>query len=85
MIVASVHPWKTIELFYYLMKYDYQDVIYFDTFPKREPAAEECRLNRQICAAIEDKLKKIGLDSIGRIIGSPEGSPACALMLEWMK
>ena len=85
MIVGSVHPWKTLELFYYLMKYDYQDVIYFDTFPKREPATEECRLNRQICGAIEAKLQKTGLENIGKLIGRPEGSPACAMMLEWLK
>ena len=85
MIVGSVHPWKTMELFYYLMKYDYQDVIYFDTFPKREPATEECRLNRQICGAIEAKLQKTGLENIGKLIGRPEGSPACAMMLEWLK
>ena len=85
MIVGSVHPWKTMELFYYLMKYDYQDVIYFDTFPKREPATEECRLNRQICGAIEAKLQKTGLENIGTLIGRPEGSPACAMMLEWLK
>ena len=85
MIVGSVHPWKTMELFYYLMKYDYQDVIYFDTFPKREPATEECRLNRQICGAIEAKLQKAGLENIGKLIGRPEGSPACAMMLEWLK
>ena len=85
MIVGSVHPWKTMELFYYLMKYDYQDVIYFDTFPKREPATEECRLNRQICGAIEAKLQKTGLENIGKLIGRPEGNPACAMMLEWLK
>lgn len=85
MIVGGVHPWKTMELFYYLMKYDYQDVIYFDTFPKREPATEECRLNRQICGAIEAKLQKTGLENIGKLIGRPEGSPACAMMLEWLK
>ena len=85
MIVGTVHPWKTMELFYYLMKYDYQDVIYFDTFPKREPATEECRLNRKICQAMEEKIAKTGLERIEEIIGRPEGSPASNLMLEWLK
>lgn len=85
MIVGTVHPWKTMELFYYLMKYDYQDVIYFDTFPKREPAGEECRLNRQVCGAMEEKIRKTGLQKIEEIIGRSEGSPASALMLEWLK
>jgi len=85
MIVGTVHPWKTMELFYYLMKYDYQDVIYFDTFPKREPATEECLLNRQVCGAMEEKIRKTGLQKIEEIIGRSEGSPASALMLEWLK
>ena len=67
------------------MKYDYQHVIYFDTFPKREEATEECRLNRQICAAMEKKIMEAGLDSIGKIIGQPGGEAASRLMMEWLK
>ena len=84
LIVGSVHPWKTMELFYYLMKYDYQDVIYFDTFPKREDALAECRLNRQICGAIEKKLEQTGLERIGALIGRPDGTEASEQILRWL-
>ena len=85
LMVGSVHPWKTLELFYYLMKYDYQDVIYFDTFPKREDAAAECRLNRRICAALERKIADTGLDRMAARIGRPDGADAAEMMLGWME
>ena len=85
LIMGSVHPWKTMELFYYLMKYDYQDVIYFDTFPRREDAAAECSLNRRICGAMEKKIAETGLERMARLIGRPDGATAAELMLAWMQ
>lgn len=40
-MMGMCNPWKTIELLYYLKKFDYQGVVYFDTFPVREDAKEE--------------------------------------------
>lgn len=84
LIVGTVHPFKTLELFYYLKKFHYQDVIYFDTFPKREDAVEECRLNRRMCGLFEDIIDRIGLEEIGRIISQNNGEAAAALMAQMM-
>ena len=80
MMVGSVHVWKTLELFYYLMKYDYQDVIYFDTFPKREEAVRECELNYRMCRNFERIIEKTGIEKIGRIISENDGNAAVELM-----
>lgn len=80
LMVATVHPFKTMELFYYLMKYDYQDVIYFDTFPKREDAVKECELNILMCQRIEQIIERVGLEEISRVIDSENGIAAAELM-----
>ena len=80
MMVGTVHPFKTMELFYYLMKYDYQDVIYFDTFPKREDAVRECELNVKMCRKLEENIRRIGLDRISEIIEEEDGIAASELM-----
>lgn len=80
LIVGSVHPWKTLELFYYLSEGNYQDVIYFDTFPKRESAEEECRINRKICGIYEDKLRGESLQLFKKTIEKGDGIAAVELM-----
>ena len=45
LLVGSVHPLETIELVYYLLKYEYQGTYYFDTDPVRENPKMECELN----------------------------------------
>ncbi len=82
LMVGTVHPFKTLELFYYLKKYNYQEVIYFDTFPKRERAVEECRQNRKICGLFEDIIDRVGPDKIDRIISQNSGEAAAALMAQ---
>lgn len=68
MIVGSVHLWKTVEVFYYLKKYNFQGVVYFDTFPKREEAAMECLANVKMCRKIEKMIDDYGMDRIGEAI-----------------
>lgn len=80
LMVGTVHPFKTLELFYYLKKYDYQEVIYFDTFPKRENAMDECRINRKMCGLLEQVIDRIGIEQIGKIISRESGEAAAELM-----
>ncbi len=68
LMVGSVNLWKTIEVFYYLKKHDYQGGVYFDTFPKREKAVEECTSNIKMCKLIEDMIDNYGLDNINAVI-----------------
>lgn len=85
LMVGSVHPFKTMELFYYLIKYDYQDVVYFDTFPKREGAVQECEANVRICRRLEALIREIGIDEISRKIDAEDGIAAVELMLHTLR
>lgn len=68
LMVGTVNFWKTVEIMYYLKKYDFQGVIYFDSFPKREKAAEECEANIKMCRKIEHMIDTYGLDRIEGVI-----------------
>ena len=68
LMVGSVHLWKILELYYYLKKYGYQGIIYFDTFPVREDAGAECQANLIMCRKIEKMVDKLGLDRISNVI-----------------
>jgi len=68
LMVGSVNLWKTIEVFYYLKKYDFQGAIYFDTFPKREEASGECASNIKICHKIERMIDRLGMDKMEEVI-----------------
>ena len=80
LMIGSVHPFKILELFYYLKKYDYKGIIYFDTFPKREKDAEETKMNIAICQKLEALIDRLGLDEIGKVIGQNDAVAAMNLM-----
>jgi xylose isomerase len=45
LLVGALHPYETIELAYYLLKYGYEGTYYFDTDPVREEPIKECEMN----------------------------------------
>lgn len=76
LIVGSVHPFKTLELFYYLIKYNYSDVVYFDTFPKREDAVGETVANLKACHAFERIIQNAGIGKIEEVLEQEDGLSA---------
>lgn len=50
---------QTMEFIYYLLKMNYQGVIYFDTFPIREDPAKECESNIQWTEHLANKMKSL--------------------------
>lgn len=81
LMVGTVNFWKTVEIMYYLKKYNFQGVIYFDTFPKREKAAEECEANIRMCCKIEDMIDTYGLDKIGKVIEQNDAVAVSNMMI----
>jgi len=67
-MVGSVNLWKTIEVYYYLKKYDFKGAIYFDTFPKREEASAECASNINMCRKIEALIDRVGMANMENVI-----------------
>lgn len=82
LIVGTVNLWKTLEVFYYLEKYDFQGVLYFDTFPKREEAAAECRANVAMCNSIQKLIHKYGMERMGEVISKNDATAVSNMMVE---
>lgn len=85
LIVGTVNLWKTIEVFYYLKKYDFNGVVYFDTFPKREGATDECFANINMCLKIEEMIEDFGMDKIGQIIEKNNAVSVSNMLVSMLK
>jgi len=66
MIIGSATPVKTFEFFYYLKKFNYSGLVYFDTFPIRENAYWETEMNIKVFNRIWNRLDEIGMDTIAQ-------------------
>ena len=85
LMVASVHPWETAELLYYLLRYDYQGVIYFDTFPRREDPSAEVVANVKIVDRLIEKITAYGIDNITDVIQKQDGIKSHELLYDLLK
>ncbi len=82
LMVGTVNLWKTIEVMYYLKKYGFEGAVYFDTFPKREKAVEECEANVRMCRLIEKMIDNYGIENIEAVIQKQDGTQAANLMVD---
>ncbi|MGL5437276.1 MAG: sugar phosphate isomerase/epimerase family protein [Lachnospiraceae bacterium] len=82
LIVGTVNLWKTLEVFYYLEKYDFQGVLYFDTFPKREGAVAECQANVAMCNSVQKLIHKYGMERMGEVISKNDATAVSNMMVE---
>ena len=74
LMCASLSLSKTLETFFYLKKYEFDGVLYFDTFPKRENCIDELTANVQMCKKIESLLTKERMKEMQEIIGSTDAT-----------
>lgn len=84
LMVGSASLWRTLEFLYYVRLYDYDQAIYFDTFPKREGAVEECRQNIEMTNRLLDMIDAVGMDVIKQVISENSGIKANQLMLKFL-
>lgn len=63
-IFGSENIVKSLEFLYYLNQHNYNDLIYFDTFPIYEDPDVEVALNIQLFKTFQKKLEQIGYDKI---------------------
>ncbi len=85
MIFGSVNPVLALEFVYYLRKYNYQGVVFFDTFPIRENPFEETQANIDAFNLINEKVDEIGMDRIAEVISKKDGVAASSIVLEMFK
>lgn len=68
LLIGSVNLIQTLEFIYYMKKYKYDGVIFFDTFPLRENPVRELELNIQAFNKMSNWLDRIGMDQIDQIV-----------------
>lgn len=85
MIFSSIHLGLSLEFVYYLKKYNYQDVVFFDTFPIREAAAPETQANIDAFEKLLHLVEETGMESIESVISKCDGVSAQRLVLDMLK
>ena len=68
LMIGSVHLMQTLEFIYYLKKYNYDGLIYFDTFPIREDPVLECETNIKMFQHLSDFIDDYGTLRIENMI-----------------
>lgn len=82
MIFGSINPVLCLEFVYYLRKYNYQGVVFFDTFPIRENPVEETQANIDAFEKLNHVIDEIGMDRIAEVISKEDGVQVSKLVLE---
>ncbi|MCM3728936.1 sugar phosphate isomerase/epimerase [Neobacillus cucumis] len=85
LMLGSVHLMQTLEFIYYAKKYNYDGLIYFDTFPIREDPVKECEQNIEMYKVLDAFLEKYGLERIEKIIQNENALEAQQLLLSLIK
>jgi xylose isomerase len=79
---GSVNQLRALEFMYYLKKYRYDGLVYFDTFPIREDPVEETKMNLWMFSTLSSRIDELGLERIGEIIRDSSGFESKKAILE---
>lgn len=85
MIFSSVNLGLSLEFVYYLKKYNYQGVTFFDTFPIREEAKEETQANIDAFEKLLHLVEETGMENVESVISKCDGVQAQRLVLSMLK
>lgn len=80
LMIGMATPVKTLEFLYYLKKHDYNQAIYFDTFPVIEGAEEECAQNIAMLEMLSGALDRVSVKSIQDVIDANDAVKAAKLV-----
>lgn len=64
LMIGSVNLFQTIELLYHVIRSDYEEMIYFDTFPLREDPVQECASNIRRTNQIVELIENLDTDKL---------------------
>ncbi|MDO4977277.1 MAG: sugar phosphate isomerase/epimerase family protein [Eubacteriales bacterium] len=85
LIFGSLSFAQSAEFVYYLEKYNYDGVVFFDTFPIREESKAECQANIDAFELIKAKIDKQGVDNITEVVSKHDGISAQGLILDLLR
>jgi xylose isomerase len=82
LMVGMVNFIQTLEFVYYLKKYNYDGIIYFDTFPVREDATLETVANVKMMRKINCLIERIGMEEIQKVIDKNDAIAVQEMVLD---
>ncbi len=85
LIFGSVHHAQSLEFIYYLRKYDYNGVVFFDTFPIREDAVKEIQANIDSFEKYLAIVDELGTEKIGAVVSEHDGLAADKLIMSMIR
>lgn len=85
LIFGSVNFSLCAEFIYYLKKYHYDGVVFFDTFPIRENAILEAQANIKAFEQISKMVDNVGVEEIEKIVEKHDGISAQSLIMKLME
>lgn len=84
LIFGSVNLSQCIEFVYYLKKYNYDGVVFFDTFPVREEAEAEINANVETFKKIDALIERVGMTKFEEIISKNDGVASQQFLLDML-
>ena len=85
LIFGSVNFPQALEFVYYLKKYHYDGVVFFDSFPFRENARHEIETNVAMFNKMSGMIDAVGMDRIASIVSKQDGVECQRLWLQMLK
>ncbi len=70
---GSINQMRALEFVYYLKKYAYDGLVYFDTFPVREDPTEETSINLWMFTTLSDRIDSFGVEKIDALLRDSHG------------
>ena len=85
LIFGSLNFTQAAEFIYYLERYHYDGVVFFDTFPIREESRAECQANIDAFNLIKAKVDRYGIDKIRDAVSKRDGIISQKLILDMLR
>ena len=85
LIFGSLNFSQCAEFIYYLERYHYDGVVFFDTFPIREESRAECQANIDAFELIKAKVDREGVEKIREIVSKHDGISAHRLICDMLR
>lgn len=85
LIFGSLSFAQAAEFIYYLERYGYDGVVFFDTFPIREDSKSECRANIDAFELIKSKVERESVSKISEVVSKHDGIGAQHLILDMLR
>lgn len=85
LIFGSVNLSQCLEFVYYLKKYKYDRVLFFDSFPVREDTNKEITANMNAYMRMDKLIDEIGMDKVEEVINKHDGVASQQLVIGMLR